>query len=124
MNLNKLAVEYAENRTALKAVNDDIKKLQADYQAKCEKEPNPNPNPLLMPPPYYEIRLDRAREYWYEHNADGWDGWVTAVDHNDEHTIEEMLLAILLDKKSAIRQGVGKIKRAIYNLGIKTLKNQ
>jgi len=87
------------NRMSLKSVNDEIQMLLDTGR---------------------DVDLSEYREYWLDDNG-FWDGWVNALSVR-LHRQEEMKLAVLLDKKATIRFAAGKIKRALYNLGIKTLK--
>ena len=111
-----LAISYAENRMKLKAIGDEIKNLFAKAQDRRKEELKED----KTLPKYADIDLSDARKWWLEQNV--WEGWVAAVEV-DEYTKDEMKLAILLDKKAAIRQEAGKIKRAIYNRGKSLLAN-
>jgi len=101
--MNDLAIRYAENRIELKSINDEIKSLY-------EIDPT--------------IDLSGSRTWWLDQNY-AWDGWVTAVEHDEDDFEKEnyLNLARLLDQRAAIRKKAGRIKHAIYFLGKKLLNS-
>ena len=100
------AKDYAKNRIDLKAVNEEISALQIDSNGE-----------------YVEIDLSLKRTWWIEDLNHAWAGWVAALGGWDEEFAEiEMKLAVLLDRKKAIKNDAGKIKARIYYSGLAMIK--
>lgn len=111
-----LHVRYAENRIAIREITKQISAL-TDWKREDKG-----------------VNLDGLRDEYLE-EGDRWRGWNHAVrcmhgayDPEDEDefglTEDQRKLADLLDQKAALRVEVGKIKRAIFVMGERLIKQR
>ncbi|WP_157893914.1 hypothetical protein [Pseudomonas cerasi] len=103
----KLAADYAKNRSDIRTVSQSIA-LLTDFQREDGG-----------------VHLDDVRTEYLE-DGDRWRGWQHAIEHvqgcraPDDHdpiSDAQRELAMLLDRKAALRVEAGKIKRGIVAAG-------
>ncbi|QXG34010.1 hypothetical protein [Pseudomonas viridiflava] len=103
----KLAADYAKNRSDIREVSKKVSVL-TDWKREDRG-----------------VSLDDVRTEYLE-DGDRWRGWQHAIEHvqgcrdpDDDEPIsdEQRELAMLLDRKAALRVEAGKIKRGIVAAG-------
>lgn len=109
-----LFIEYTENRIELRKIKKEISFILKGTSEKWED--GVKDHPILQ-------RLKEARQNWYDLGY-GWNGWIACCQEFDITDGPEYEIAYLWDKKSEIIQIAGKIKKAIYNKGLKEIKRK
>ncbi len=110
MNIEQIAIDYANNRKALLKCKDELYKYNFGLWHIDEES--------------FDSLHECMQSIRGIYNTDfgGWDGWISAVTHSEyEEDSNEYKVAVIYDERKRLNIEAGKIKRRLYDAGMRLL---